>query len=1052
MSALLRTLDAFPRGRTTEEVLVLMGAGFAHAKRVRLLAELDELLATGRAVKGRDGKWRSSKTYMPRADGRGGGSSQIGAATSDVLTAAPARFALEQSVEGDLTENLSDTIAPSALLRYWRSALRADPRGATSAVGDLHGIDWQLIAGRGPIVPVHDGAVKISILLDDLSDEFRQALLRRESLDNALAVGWPLAVGRKAGVPVVWPVGLLSASWTRTSSHLEILVEADDVLVNSEWIHGAARSTSWSRAGLAAVFADGDTVGQQAEDFLLKLREAASTQIKGKVTGDAMASQIDLKSSGIFDAAALFLPGESSFTAGASKDLDKIATWPAERLARSALGSVLGLGSNIDGGAITPINLGPLNGEQLKAVRHAVAAPLSVVTGPPGTGKSQAIVSMAASVILGGGSVMVASKNHQALDAVEERLGGIAPEVTFVVRTLDPSREIDRSFADVLGEMLVADGAVSLMHSDQDVLRQIRVLAAERLGALDAMGAKSRLEIEIAEVLERLEMRDPATVSREATEAFPKPTLWQRLLLFISKIFMPRKGEGHDAVASHNKPQSEMSYRELERHLDFLRNKSADIVLDGDVISLAKDIEELCVAYLPKEMQRRGQLGEQRRLDLAEAKDNHDFQGGGALPSDIGKMILEHRPMWLVSVLGAPRRIPLDDGLFDLVIFDEASQCDIASAMPLFARAKRAVVVGDNRQLSFIPQLGRAQDRNLMQAQGLPSKGMGRFSQSRLSLFDFALRVPDTPRVTLRHQYRSAGQIVDYISSEFYGGELVVAQPPEGARVPKGSKPGIAWTHIAAPAIPSKGNVNTNEASAIAGEVKNLLVDQGYDGSIGVITPFRAQIMVIRESVDLLVPQNVLERADFRVGTVDGFQGQERDLILFSPVLGANSPTTGVSFVQKDARRLNVAISRARAVAHVIGDLEFARSAKVKALARLAACATEPRKQAGEGVFDSGWERRMYHALKDRGLEPYAQHEIAGRYLDFALFGKNGVKLDLEVDGRRWHQTADGRRKSSDLWRDEQLKSLGWRVRRFWVDELSQNMEACLDLVEQDLS
>lgn len=151
-------------------------------------------------------------------------------------------------------------------------------------------------------------------------------------------------------------------------------------------------------------------------------------------------------------------------------------------------------------------------------------------------------------------------------------------------------------------------------------------------------------------------------------------------------------------------------------------------------------------------------------------------------------------------------------------------------------------------------------------------------------------------------------------------------------------------------------------------------------------------------------------------------------------------------------RRLNVAISRARAVAHVFGDLRFARSAKVRALARLASAATEPRVAQGEGVFDSDWERRVFHALKDRGLDPQPQFEIAGRRLDFALFGREGIKLDLEVDGRRWHQDMDGRRKAADHWRDHQLKSLGWRVRRFWVDELSRDMEGCLDLVERDLA
>ena len=191
---------------------------------------------------------------------------------------------------------------------------------------------------------------------------------------------------------------------------------------------------------------------------------------------------------------------------------------------------------------------------------------------------------------------------------------------------------------------------------------------------------------------------------------------------------------------------------------------------------------------------------------------------------------------------------------------------------------------------------------------------------------------------------------------------------------------------------------------------------------------------------------------ELKVGTVDGFQGQERDLILFSPCVGPRSPQSGLTFFQKDTRRLNVAISRARAIAMVFGDLEFARSGNSKPLRRLASMATEPRAKGGEGVFDSGWERKVFHALKARGLEPHPQHEIAGRRLDFALFGVNGVKLDLEVDGRKWHESPDGRRKTSDIWRDHQLKSLGWRVRRFWVDELANDMEGCLDRVEQDLS
>jgi len=89
--------------------------------------------------------------------------------------------------------------------------------------------------------------------------------------------------------------------------------------------------------------------------------------------------------------------------------------------------------------------------------------------------------------------------------------------------------------------------------------------------------------------------------------------------------------------------------------------------------------------------------------------------------------------------------------------------------------------------------------------------------------------------------------------------------------------------------------------------------------------------------------------------------------------------------------------------------------------------------------------------MRARRLDPTPQYEIAGRRLDFALFGPADVKLDVEVDGRRWHQDADGGRKLDDLWRDHQLRSLGWTVRRFWVDELHSDMEGCVDRLFDDL-
>ena len=1058
MSLVLKTVRAFPRGRTTEELLVLVGAAFSHDKRLAALGELEKLLSDGLVEKGKDGRWRaktdgfrSKDESVPalRNGGLAGFGNVIHAANASFLSKPAATEPVEQEDES------SAALDPQALLRYWRSALRADPRGATTQVLDKHGIEWALISGRGPISPGEGKTLTVSIELDAIDPAFREALVRREGHENALAVGWPLAVGRRGGMPVFQPVGMFAAAWDRKDGCLILTVDADDVLVNPDWVKSAARASGWKRDDLADLFFADDGLGLRAQDFVEKVRIAVASQIRGRVVGEDLAMQLDASAQGIFDSAALFLPTDSSFTAGAARDLDTIATWPKDRLARTALGAVFGLeiqGNTDEAAAIDAV---PLNKEQLRAVRSACEAPLTVVTGPPGTGKSQAIVSMAASVLADGGSVLVASKNHQALDAVEDRLGSLASDVPFVIRTLNPNEETDTGFKDALKLLIDNENVTRNASIDNFALDQLRSDAIARREVVNVIDKITDLECEISDILERIQVREdrgrPDSQGFEDVE--PKRSFLRRFLAWLGSIFGKRHAKTAPATDRASSPLG-MNLKELQSALADRRSERDALGTPDDPIALGDKIRAATEKLLPGILSARTHLPEDKRREIAELYDDWTFDGGrGHPPTDLSRVLISHRPLWLASILGTPRRIPLDDGLFDLVIFDEASQCDIATAVPLLARAKRAVVVGDDRQLSFIPQLGQAQDRNLMQAQGLPVAKMGRFAQSRQSLFDFASRVSLAEnRITLKHQYRSAGPIVDYISENFYGNQLQTSYDPRRLQVPDGVRPGLAWEHVPAPAVPQMGNVNPSEVSAIVQHLKKLIVEDNYSGSIGVITPFRAQVAAIESAVDAVLDEPKRIACELKVGTVDGFQGQERDLIMFSPCVGPRSPQSGLTFFQRDTRRLNVAISRARAVAMIFGDLDFARSGQSKALAKLASRATEARTKRGEGVFDSDWERKVYHALKARGLDPQPQHELAGRRLDFALFGANGVKLDLEVDGRRWHESPDGRRKTSDLWRDHQLKSMGWRVRRFWVDELSRDMEGCLDRVEQDLS
>ena len=469
-------------------------------------------------------------------------------------------------------------------------------------------------------------------------------------------------------------------------------------------------------------------------------------------------------------------------------------------------------------------------------------------------------------------------------------------------------------------------------------------------------------------------------------------------------------------------------------------------------------IQEKAKPLLGRVFEKRFAVGSEKVAELADVMADAELNGNSTLSDDVIATVLDARPVWLTTTLSLPRRMPLHSGLFDLLVVDEASQADIGSSLPALARAKRAVIVGDDRQLTFIPSLSLAKDRNLFGAVGLAGlKGLGKYSQGRRTLFDLAqaqaMRNHDLRSIMLREQYRSAPDITEYTSHSFYGGALRPAVDPDRLIIPAGTKPGVAWTDVKGSAErgSDKGFRNRVEAQAICDHLADLLVEQGYPGSVGVIAPFSAQVRTLRRLIEDRIPSALRDRADLKIDTVDSFQGEERSLIVFSLVSSRAGPPEAERFLRSDRRRLNVAISRAQAVAHVFGDLDYAKRKDAPTdLRRLAVWATEPRQRAEDHDAGSIWEIRLREAMRGRGWDPKPQFPIVGRRLDFALFGPR-ANLDIEVDGRRWHQDADGNRKLDDHFRDAQLRSAGWKVVRFWVDELARDMEGCLDRIEREL-
>ena len=344
-----------------------------------------------------------------------------------------------------------------------------------------------------------------------------------------------------------------------------------------------------------------------------------------------------------------------------------------------------------------------------------------------------------------------------------------------------------------------------------------------------------------------------------------------------------------------------------------------------------------------------------------------------------------HIPVWCVTNLSARRSLPLEPNLFDLLIIDESSQCDIPSALPLLYRSKRAVLIGDPFQLRHITRLDRREDEQLQSKCGL-GPGQLRFTYSENSLYDLSITAGSP--VQLQDHYRSHSQIVDFSKHQWYQRNLQVWTDYGRLKMPPDGRFGIRWTETVGSARrPRGGSVFVQgEVEAVAKEAIDLLTNQRFGGTVGVVTPFRAQANMIMERVTQRVPSEVLNRAQFIVDTAHGFQGDERDIVLFSPCVSRDLPSGAHNFLKNTDNLFNVAITRARSLLHVVGSRDACSKSEIPHIEQFASYCTEV-ERSGSSPYETilasddhvgPGERPLYDALVARGLNPIPQHPVGG--------------------------------------------------------------------------
>jgi predicted DNA helicase len=296
---------------------------------------------------------------------------------------------------------------------------------------------------------------------------------------------------------------------------------------------------------------------------------------------------------------------------------------------------------------------------------------------------------------------------------------------------------------------------------------------------------------------------------------------------------------------------------------------------------------------------------------------------------DLDEYFIKNATIVAGTCSGFASNLFISDINFDYVFVDEAAKATYPEIMMSLIKAKKVVLVGDHKQLPPVfDQEAISRYEKKINIADLKNSGFGK-------IFD---ALPESCKETLTTQYRMHPCIGNMISHIFYNDTIQngISIEERTLEIPSLKNKSMVW--VSTSQLPrekrmeiriptANGNSsfqNPTEVKIIQDFIKALDSEIGEKGySIGVITPYRAQLDLIQRRIKSLEIKNV----NVEINTVDAFQGSQKDIILYSTVRSGIEPTIG--FLREHAR-LNVSFSRAKSLLIIVGDLEFLNNERIK--------------------------------------------------------------------------------------------------------------------------
>ena len=450
-----------------------------------------------------------------------------------------------------------------------------------------------------------------------------------------------------------------------------------------------------------------------------------------------------------------------------------------------------------------------------------------------------------------------------------------------------------------------------------------------------------------------------------------------------------------------------------------------------------------------------------------------------------GEYLLKLFPCWLLSPENVSLVLPLKKDMFDLVLFDEASQVFIENTIPSIYRGKTIVVAGDAKQL-------RPTTTFMKRYMGDNVDDLDYSTQAALeveSLLDLAVSRFNSANIT--YHYRSKNEeLIDFSNNAFYNGNLQIS--PNVSKNIK--KPPIERILVDGKWSDRK---NIAEANKVVELLKQIIKTRKNNETIGVITFNSEQESLIEDVID----KECFNNEEFRrmyiketsriengedvslfVKNLENVQGDERDIIIFSIGYAPNefgkvNSSFGSLSNEGGENRLNVAITRAKKQIYVVTSIEpeqlKVESAKfmgpklLKSYLSYVRAVSNGNKEEVKAILNS-LNGGMVENKVNVGITPI-EEQIATKLEELGYKCETNIgnstskisvgvydkKKDLFLIGIETDETARNSSSSfleRDVYRNEFLKSKGWKTYRVWSRDFWHNPKEVINNIVKEIN